>query len=400
MSRRAARLERLDDDHATTATWAGMDRLVCRLGASGRLILLRRVFRRQSPNRIVPSTSQRLLELNPNVEQPGRLLDTDDVDFVSGDDHLEDNSVLPRSLPHDGSRVPLQQTSPIADADACGRQLRSAVAAAHPGTGRAAPRASTFLLIASSALGLLSVAAAWIALSGSSTTPMAVDLACTRSEQSSPCPQAIVTGAIGKVDQPQSPEPGPSAAFATRASFELISSIEQSKLSATQIPKTATTSTEREDASEKIATTPKTLLQNVSADRHDCHELRAASQSINIPFDYASSRLKQEILPALEFLCSEAAVLSVDQSDYRRPHRFRRACSLEPVAIGSSGQSGAKASCLCRRTTKSVGGDWIRAIPPLRTQRVDQEQAQQPTSRVACRCSSLNYVCRLVAQLT
>jgi hypothetical protein len=42
MSRRAARLERLDDAHATTATWAGMDRLVCRLGTSGRLTLLRR----------------------------------------------------------------------------------------------------------------------------------------------------------------------------------------------------------------------------------------------------------------------------------------------------------------------------------------------------------------------
>src|SRR6267142_1371498 len=42
MSRRRARLERLDDDHATTATWAGMDRRICRFGASGRLILLRR----------------------------------------------------------------------------------------------------------------------------------------------------------------------------------------------------------------------------------------------------------------------------------------------------------------------------------------------------------------------
>ncbi len=190
-------------------------------------------------------------------------------------------------------------------------------------TDRAAPRASAFLLIASSALGLLSVAAAWITLSGSSTTPMTVDLACTRSEQSSPCPQTIVTGAIGKVDQPQSPEPGPSAALATHASSEPISAIEQLQLSAPQIPKTATTPTEREDDSAKIgdrvdngkertgtaegdplpaATTPKTspLLQNVSADSHDCRELRAASQSINIPFDYASSRLNQAILPALE----------------------------------------------------------------------------------------------------
>src|SRR5262249_39184843 len=145
------------------------------------------------------STWQRLFELNPNVEQPGRLLNTDDVDFVSGDDHLEDNTVLPRSLPHDGSRVPLLRTTPIADADASGRQSKSAVGAARPRTDRAAPRASAFLLIASSALGLLSVAAAWITLSLSSTTPMTVDLPCTRSEQSSPCPQTTVTGAIGKV---------------------------------------------------------------------------------------------------------------------------------------------------------------------------------------------------------
>ena len=38
MSRHAARLERLDDDHATTAARTGMDRLVCRLGTGGRLI--------------------------------------------------------------------------------------------------------------------------------------------------------------------------------------------------------------------------------------------------------------------------------------------------------------------------------------------------------------------------
>ena len=245
------------------------------------------------------STWQRPFEFDPNVEQTGRLPDTGDVDFASDDDHLEDDTVLPRSLPHGGSRVPLQQTLPIADADACSRQSRSAVAAARPRTDRAAPRASAFLLIASSALGLLGVAAAWISLSGSSTRSMTVDLACTRHEQSSRCPQTIVTGAIGKVDQP---EPGPSAASATHTSSELISSIEQLKLSATRIPKTATTPTEGEDASEKIATTPKTslLLQNLSADRHDCHELRAASQSINIPFDYASSRLNQAILPALE----------------------------------------------------------------------------------------------------
>ena len=178
---------------------------------------------------------------------------------------------------------------------------------------------------------------------------MTVDLACSRSEQSSPCTQAIVTGAIGKVDQPQWPEPGPSAAFAALASSEPISATEQLQLSAPQIPKTATTPTEREDDSAKVgnrvdngnertgtvnaaaesdplatATIPKTSLllpQNVPADRHDCRELRAASQSINIPFDYASSSLKQAGSPCARVLCSEAAVLSVDQGDYRRPHR-------------------------------------------------------------------------------
>jgi outer membrane protein OmpA-like peptidoglycan-associated protein len=190
------------------------------------------------------------------------------------------------------------------------------------------PRASAFLLIASSIAVLVSVAAAWIAPGGIWTTPVTDNLACARSEQSSPCTQAIVTDAIGKVDQPQWPEPRPSAAFTTHASSEPISAIEQLQLSAPQIPKTATTPTEREDGSEKVgnrvdnghertgtanaaaesdpmptAAIPKTSLllpQNVSADRHDCRELRAASQSINIPFDYASSSLNQAVLPALK----------------------------------------------------------------------------------------------------
>ena len=308
----------------------------------------------------------------------------------------------------------------MADADVCSRQSTSAVAAARPPPAGSAPRASAFLLIASSIAVLVSVAAAWITLSGISTTSMTVDLACTRSEQSSPCTQAIVTGAIGKVDQPQWPEPGPSAALAGLASSEPIPAIEQMQLSAPHIPKTATTPTEREDGRGKVgnrvdngnertgtanaaaesdplptATIPKTSLllpQNVPADRHDCRELRAAGKSINIPFDYASSSLESSGSPGARVLCNEAAVLSVDQGDYRRSHRFRRACSLEPVAIGSSGQSGVRASCPCRRAAKSVVGDWIWAIPPLRTQRVDQEQAQQPTRRVGCRCPSLSYV--------
>jgi len=173
------------------------------------------------------------------------------------------------------------------------------------------------------AVGLLSVAAAWITPGGSSTTPVTADLACMRSEQSSSCTQTIVTGAIGNhVDQPLMSDPGASAAFATDASSEPVSPIEQLQLSAPQIPRTATTPSEGEDdpvkarnrvagaldaesASDPLpaATTPKTSLllsQDLSADHHDCRELHAASQSINISFGYASSRLDQAILPALE----------------------------------------------------------------------------------------------------
>ena len=52
---------------------------------------------------------------------PGRLLSTDDVDFESDDDHPEDDTILPSSLPHDGPRVPLLQTLPMVDADVCSR---------------------------------------------------------------------------------------------------------------------------------------------------------------------------------------------------------------------------------------------------------------------------------------
>jgi outer membrane protein OmpA-like peptidoglycan-associated protein len=94
------------------------------------------------------------------------------------------------------------------------------------------------------------------------------------------------------------------------------------------IPNTSTTPTEREDEPAKVenrvdsrnegtgtadvaaesdplpaATTAQASLllpQNVPADSDDCRELRDASQSINIRFDYASSSLNQAILPALE----------------------------------------------------------------------------------------------------
>jgi outer membrane protein OmpA-like peptidoglycan-associated protein len=274
-----------------------------------------------------PSTLQRLFDLDPNVDQPGRLLSTDAVDFVSNDDHLEDDDALLRSLHHDGSQVRLLEMLPTADADVCRRQSTSAMAAARPLTDRAAPRTSAFLLIASSASVLVSMVAAWITFSGLLATPMTVDVSCTRSEQSSRCTQMIVTGAAGNVDQQQSREPRPSSAFATHASSEPMSAIEQLQLRTPQIPNIATIPTKREDGSEKAGNrvdsehertgtanatgdgnplpaviTPKTspLPQNVSADRHDCRELRAASQSINIRFAYASSSLNQAILPALE----------------------------------------------------------------------------------------------------
>src|SRR5262245_14761053 len=42
-------------------------------------------------------------ELDPNLDQPGRPLDADDVGFVSVDDHAEDDAVLPEPLLHGGS---------------------------------------------------------------------------------------------------------------------------------------------------------------------------------------------------------------------------------------------------------------------------------------------------------
>jgi outer membrane protein OmpA-like peptidoglycan-associated protein len=233
---------------------------------------------------------------------------------VASDPSVEDAAVVPRWLPHDGTRMPLLQTLPMAGADVCSTQAKSA---------GAAPRASAFLLIALSALGLAS--AAWITLSDSSTTPMTVELACTRSASS--CTQTIVTGAIGKADQPQSPDHRASADFVAPASSEPISATEQLQLSAPQLPEIATIPTEREDDSAKVGnradsgsertgtvnaatesdplpaeTTPKTSLllpQDVPADRYDCRELHAASQSIIIPFDYANSSLNQASLPAL-----------------------------------------------------------------------------------------------------
>jgi outer membrane protein OmpA-like peptidoglycan-associated protein len=272
------------------------------------------------------STWETIFDLDSNVDQPGRLISTDDFDFASHDDHLEDDTVLPGLLPHGGSRVPVLQTLPIADSDVCSEQSMFAVAVGRPRTDKTTLRANAILLILASVL--VSVAAAWITLSDFSTTPMTVGTACARSEQLASCTQTIVTGAISKVDQLQRPEPTPPTTSETHASSEPISVIKQLQLSAPQIPKTAIELTEREDGLGKAgnlvdtgneraglenaaverdpspaATTPeKSLLlpQNVSAGRHDCRELRVAGQTINIQFDYASSRLNQEILTALE----------------------------------------------------------------------------------------------------
>src|SRR5262249_7997275 len=67
------------------------------------------------------STRRRLLGLDPNVEQPGRPLYTDHVDFASDGDHLKEDTVFPRLLPHDSSSVSLPQMLPAADADVCSR---------------------------------------------------------------------------------------------------------------------------------------------------------------------------------------------------------------------------------------------------------------------------------------
>ena len=269
-------------------------------------------------------TRQNVSQLDHTFEQAERY-DTEHIDFASDDDHLEEDTVIPGSHPHDGSQVRLLPTLPTTHADIRSSQLMSA-AAARAGSDRMAFRArAALLLIASSVVVLLSGAAGWVTLGGSSTAPMTADLACAFSEQSSPCTQTIVTGAIGKAEQPQSREPEPSATFATHASSESIRAIEQFQHSA---PEIETTPTEEEDHSAKVgnrvdngsertgaadaagegdplpaAASSKTAWlapQNVPADRHDCRELGAASQSIHISFDYGSSGLNQAALSALE----------------------------------------------------------------------------------------------------
>jgi outer membrane protein OmpA-like peptidoglycan-associated protein len=289
------------------------------------------------------STSARLRVSEPDeaVEQTDTLFDMEPVDFLS-DVRLEDDSIFPRSRPYDDSQARLLPTLPTPHADIRSSQSVSA-AATRAGTDRGAFRASaTLLLIASSVLVLLSGAAGWFTLRGPSTGPMTSDLACVLSDQSSSCTQ-IVTGAIGKAEEPRSREAESSA---THASSESVRAIEQFQLSA---PEIATTLTEHEDGSAKVgsrednrseligaadvsgegdplpaATISKTALlalQEVPADRYDCRELGAASQSILISFDYGSSGLKQVALPALESfavqlrLCPSAKVTVEGHTD-------------------------------------------------------------------------------------
>jgi outer membrane protein OmpA-like peptidoglycan-associated protein len=289
------------------------------------------------------STCPRVSEPDQAVEQAERLFDMQHVDFVS-DVRLEEDAVFPRSRPYDGSQLRVLPPLPTAHADIRSSQSLSAAAAARAGTDRVAFRASaTLLLIASSVLVLLSGAAGWVTLGGRSTVPITADLACMLFEQSSSCAQTIVTGAIGKVEQPRSREGETSA---TQASSESVRAIEQFQLSA---PETATILTDNEDGSAKVgsredngseriaaadasaegdplpaATLSKTALlapQEVPADRYDCRELGPASQSIHISFDYGSSGLQQVALPALEVfavklrLCPSARVTVEGHTD-------------------------------------------------------------------------------------
>jgi outer membrane protein OmpA-like peptidoglycan-associated protein len=289
------------------------------------------------------STSTRLRVSEPDqaVEQAEPLFDIEHVDFVS-DVRLEEDAVFPRSRPYDGSQLRVLPPLPTAHADIRSSQSLSAAAAARAGTDRVAFRASaTLLLIASSVLVLLSGAAGWVTLGGTSTAPMTADLACMLSEQSSSCTQ-IVTGAIGKAEQPRSREAESSA---THASSESVRAIEQFQLSAPEIAATLTEHDgsakvgSREDNGSELtgaadasaegdplpaATIAKTALlapQEVPADRYDCRELGATSQSIHISFDYGSSGLQQVALPALELfavklrLCPSAKVTVEGHTD-------------------------------------------------------------------------------------
>jgi outer membrane protein OmpA-like peptidoglycan-associated protein len=275
------------------------------------------------------STRQSVSQLHQAVDPAEPLFNTEHVDFASDDDQPDEDTVFLGA--HDGSEVGQLPTLPAA-------------AAAGASTDRVAFRAgATLLLITSSVLVLLSGAAGWVTLGGSSTAPMTADLACALSGQSSACAQTIVTGAIGKAEQPRSRDAETSA---TQASSESVRAVEQFQLTA---PEIATNPTEREDGSAKLgsredngrelvgaagtaaesdplpaATTSRTALlalQEVPADRYDCCELGAASQSIHISFDYGSSALKQEALPALESfagklrLCASAKVTVEGHTD-------------------------------------------------------------------------------------
>ncbi len=285
----------------------------------------------------------RVSEPDQVLEQAERPFDVEHADFVS-DVRLEEDPVFPRSRPYDGSQLRALPPLPTTHADMRSSPSMSATAATRGRADRVAFRASApLLLIAASVLVLLSGAAGWFTLGGPSTISMTSDLACVLPEQSSSCAQ-IVTGAIGKSEeQPRSREAESSA---TRASSESVRAIEPFQLSA---PEIATTLTEHEDGSAKVgsrepngseltgaadasgegdplpaATISKTALlapQEVPADRYDCRELGAASQSIHISFDHGSSGLQKVALPALEAfavklrLCPSAKVTVEGHTD-------------------------------------------------------------------------------------
>lgn len=262
-------------------------------------------------------------EPDSSIDQPATI-DLGDADFVSVDEHADDDAVVPGSFAHDASPLPTLRSLPTTGADVS-RVHPGTLAAASSRTGRAAPKARAFLLVASLAVVLGGAGATWITLNGSSTAPTAAGLACAAAEQSPACPQAIVTGAIGKEDQPPSPDPEPPAAMPSHVASDLTDAAEPQQDSAPQLAIAAPIPAESGDHSAKVgdrvnettatvsaaaegnpspaAAIPKTALllpQDRPDERGDCGELSALGQSIHIPFDYASSRLKPAVIPALE----------------------------------------------------------------------------------------------------
>jgi outer membrane protein OmpA-like peptidoglycan-associated protein len=323
------------------------------------------------------STGQGVSELDRTdelAEQP----DTELVDFAADDDHPDDDTVIPGSRPEDGSQVHLLPPLPVA-------------AAARAGADRTAPRVgATLLLIAASILVLLSGAAGWVTLSGSATAPMTADLACTLSEQSSLCSQTIVTGAIGKAEQPQAREQEPSATFGLQASSEPVRAIEQIQRSASDIATTSTVEHRAESANERagavVAAAESEPLPAPTTLKTDCRELGAASQAIHISFDYASSGLKRAALPALEAFAAKLRVCP----------------SVKVVVEGHTDSDGRAASnqSLSVRRAKAVLAHLVRAgVPPSQLSAIGFGQSRPYAPNVSAKNKSSNRRVALVVDL-